>query len=163
MTVDAFYKTAGIKLKSNVYLSGAMQVDLKVKGAQLVRLELNLPSRTLEIFSAETNVYMVTGNGPETLERPIGILLARQNFKQPPSALRNVISNTTCSWPALDRLVGLKMCMDYQFPNVTHEIKSNYFILTGPTLFKLSLNKADPTAKSYLLEYKWERTQVKQQ
>ncbi|XP_076620317.1 apolipoprotein lipid transfer particle [Colletes latitarsis] len=158
MTVDAFYKSAGIKLRSNVYTSGAVQVHLSVKGLRSIRLSLGLPNKKMEVFSIGTDVLLMKGNGAELEEKPLSILITGQNNKKAiiPS---NVISNTSCSWTALDRLVGLKMCVNYQLPNVTKNPDAPYFLLSGPTLFKISLIKADPTAKNYLLEYKWEKTE----
>lgn len=162
MTVDAFYKNAGVKLRSNVYSTGAVQIRLDVKGWRLVRLSLGLPNKKMEVFSIGTDILLTTGTGAELEEKSLGILIAGQNDKHLKQAVvpGSVISNTTCSWAALDRLVGLKLCVDYQLSNVTKDPAAPYFILNGPTLFKISLIKADPTAKNYLLEYKWEKTEV---
>lgn len=67
----------------------------------------------------------------------------------------NLITKSICSWPAVDETVGLKLCGDYHFMNVTKINKAPYFILAGPTGFRLFLDKSDPTAKIYLFEYKW--------
>lgn len=163
MTVDAFYKSAGIKLRSNVYSSGAVKIHLDVKGLQSVRLSLGLPNKKMEVFSIGTDILLTTGKGSEVEEKPLGVLIAGQNVndKNWKQAIvpGGVISNTSCSWTALDRLVGLKLCVDYQLSNVTKNPSAPYFVLSGPTLFKISLIKADPTAKNYLLEYKWEKTE----
>lgn len=164
MTVDAFYKSAGIKLRSNLYSSGAVQIHLDVNGLQSVRLSLGLPNKKIEVFSIGTDILLTTGKGSEVEEKPLGVLIAGQNVndKNWKQAIvpGGVISNTSCSWTALDRLVGLKLCVDYQLSNVTKNPSAPYFVLSGPTLFKISLIKADPTAKNYLLEYKWEKTEV---
>ena len=162
MTVDAFYKTAGTKLRTNVYSSGAVQIHLEVKGVQSVKLSLGLPNKQMEVFSVGTDILLTRGNGAELVERPLGILIAGQNSND--RALipipKNVISNTSCTWAALDRLIGLKMCVNYQLSNATKDPNAPYFILNGPTLLKISLIKADPTAKNYLLKYTWEKTMV---
>ncbi|XP_058800590.1 uncharacterized protein LOC131669586 [Phymastichus coffea] len=158
MVVDAFYKSAGLKLKSSMHSVGAVEADLQIKSLRLARLNWKIPSHRMEVFSLTTDVLLIRLNGAEYKEHPIGILLQAKNVttpKQHPS----VIKNTTCSWSALDRLIGLKLCADYQFPNVTKDVNGSYFVLNGPTKFKLSLIKADPTANSYLLEYKWKRTE----
>lgn len=70
----------------------------------------------------------------------------------------NRIEQSLCSWPVIDKTVGLKLCMDYQFPNVvSRRSKAPHFILAGPSLFHMSLKKADPTAKVYLMEYKFDQ------
>ncbi|KAK2581438.1 hypothetical protein KPH14_005113 [Odynerus spinipes] len=161
MVVDAFYKSAGIKLRSSMYSSGSVQVHFNVKGPRLVQLNLGLPNNKIEIFSIITHVFLVETNGAESDETQLGLLITDRNRKSSKELIApgSIISNTTCSWQALDRLIGLKMCLDYQFANVTKNPNASYFLLNGPTLFKISVIKADPTAKSYLLEYKWERTE----
>lgn len=72
--------------------------------------------------------------------------------------IRNRVSESTCSWPSVEQTVGLKFCMDYHFPNVTKINNATYFILAGSSGFRLSLQKSDPTTKTYILEYKWEDT-----
>lgn len=69
----------------------------------------------------------------------------------------NRIEQSLCSWPAIDNTIGLKFCVDYRFPNIVTAKYSPYFILAGPSLFHVSLRKADPTAKIYLMEYKLEK------
>lgn len=70
--------------------------------------------------------------------------------------LKNRVSKSICSWPSVEQTVGLKLCADYHFPNVTKINNASYFILAGSSGVRLSLQKADPTTKTYLLEYKWE-------
>lgn len=153
MTVDAFYKSAAIKLRSNVYSSSAVRLRLDVKGMKLIRLNLELPNRKLEVFTVRTDILLVSGNGAETLEKP-----ATPSSGVP--AKYGTIANSTCSWPVVERLIGLKLCFDYRFSNVTEISNASYFILNGPTLFRTSVIKADPTAESYLFEYSWNATPV---
>ncbi|XP_012252389.2 uncharacterized protein LOC105683963 [Athalia rosae] len=162
MTVDAFYKSAGIRLRSNLYSSGAVRGHLNVKGMHLISLNLGLPNQRIEIFSAMTDVLLLSTNGANTEEIPVGMIVTSRDNKEVklPGSDIPVVSDRTCSWPALDKLVGLKLCTDYQFSNVTKNPNASYFVLNGPSLFKVSLIKADPSAKSYLLEYKWNRTET---
>ncbi|EGI63145.1 Apolipophorin [Acromyrmex echinatior] len=161
MTVDAFYKSAGLKLRTNLYTSGNMQLHLNLNNTRLVHVSLGLPNRKIEMFSFVSDVAFIKSNGGEVQEKPLGILVADQNQKNLQHLVipKNIVSNTTCSWAALDRLIGLKMCTDYQFTNVTKDPNAPYFVLNGLTLFKISLIKADPTAKNYVLEYSWNKTQ----
>ncbi|XP_015122764.1 uncharacterized protein LOC107045138 [Diachasma alloeum] len=146
MTVDAFYKSAAIKLRSNIYSSSAVRLKLEIKGMELIRLNVGLPNRKLEVFSMRTDILLVSGNeGATTETSAIGSLRHQPVY----------FANTTCSWPVLERLIGLKMCLDYQFPNTTEITDASYFLLNGPTLFRTLIIKADPTAESYLFEYKW--------
>lgn len=163
MMVDAFYKSAGLKLRTNLYSSGIMQLHLNLNNTRLVHVSLGLPNRKIEMFSLMSDVALIKSNGAEIQEKSLGVLVADQNQKNSRHRAvvpKNIISNTTCSWAALDRLIGLKMCTDYQFTNVTKDPNALYFVLNGLTLFKVSLIKADPTAKNYVLEYSWNKTQV---
>lgn len=138
-----------------------MQLHLNINNTRLVHISLGLPNRKIELFSLVSDVALIKSNGGDIQEKPLGILVADQkNSQQLAIVPQNIISNTTCSWTALDRLIGLKMCTDYQFTNVTKDPDAPYFILNGLTLFKVSLIKADPTAKNYVLEYSWNKTQV---
>lgn len=164
MTVDAFYKSAGLKLRTNIYSSGNVQLHLNINDTRLVRVSLGLPNRKVDVLSLLSDVAFIKVKGAEIEEKSLGILVADQdkkNSRHPVVIPKNIVSNTTCSWAALDRLIGLKMCTDYQFTNVTKDTKAPYFVLNGLTLFKVSLIKADPTAKNYVLEYNWNKTQVK--
>lgn len=71
----------------------------------------------------------------------------------------NRVSQSICSWPAVEKTVGLKLCADYHFMNVTKMRDAPYLLLAGPAGFRLSLQKSDPTAKKYLLEYRWTRSE----
>ncbi|XP_012534919.2 uncharacterized protein LOC105835859 [Monomorium pharaonis] len=160
MTVDAFYKSAGLKLRTNLYSSGIMQLHLNLNNTRLVHVSLGLPNRKIEMFSLVSDVALIKSNGGDVQEKPLGVLVADQNnSRYSVTVPKNIVSNTTCSWAALDRLIGLKMCADYQFTNVTKNPNAPYFVLNGLTLFKVSLIKADPTAKNYVLEYSWNKTQ----
>jgi len=64
-----------------------------------------------------------------------------------------------CSWQSLDRVLGLNFCANYQFPPCQLNTSSQC-IINGPAKLAASLQKADPTAKKYVLEYKWDTTKV---
>lgn len=147
MTVDAFYKSAGLKLRTNVYSSGNLQFHLNLNNTRLVRLSLGLPNRKIEVLSLVSDVALIKGNGAEIEEKPL---------EKP----KTVIANTSCSWPELHTLIGLRMCAEYRLTNMTGDSNAPFLLLNGLTYFKTSLLKADPTAKNYVLEYKWNKTQV---
>lgn len=87
--------------------------------------------------------------------------------------LDNKVTEHVCSWPSLDHTLGLKLCADIAFPNATQFLEDNNikmdllskrntvkhfwpsFLLNGPAKFALTLYKADPTAKEYVLQYNW--------
>lgn len=68
---------------------------------------------------------------------------------------KNKVSHSMCTWPAVDRTIGLKLCADYHFMNVTAMNKVPGFVLAGPSGFRLALQKIDPTARTYFMEYQW--------
>lgn len=80
----------------------------------------------------------------------------KNNVEQVQSGLsENLVSKSMCSWPVVDKTVGFKLCGEYHFINVTKINNAPYFILAGPSGFRLFLEKSDPTAKTYLFEYQW--------
>lgn len=52
MGVDAYYASTGIKLRTNMYSSSAVEGQLKVRGTKLVSLNFNLPKDKIEIINA---------------------------------------------------------------------------------------------------------------
>ncbi|XP_066998183.2 uncharacterized protein Apoltp [Anabrus simplex] len=138
--VDAYYAGTGIKLKTNLYTSSAIDGHLKVRGKRLVSLSFNVPKEKTEIITAQSELVVMHGE-EEELQR--GIEKGR-------------VEKHMCSWPSLDQTLGLNFCGVLQFPNATHQSNASKFLLNGPTKFGLSFQKADPSATKYLLEYKWE-------
>jgi hypothetical protein len=52
MGVDAYYASTGIKLRTNMYSSSAVEGQLKVRGTKLVSLNFSLPKDKIEIINA---------------------------------------------------------------------------------------------------------------
>nr|CAD7263142.1 unnamed protein product [Timema shepardi] len=142
MSVDAYYASTAIKLKTNLYSSSDFEGQLKVKGTRLISLNFNLPKNKTEIITAQSELIVMKGDEEE---RQTGITQGR-------------LDEHLCSNQTIDQTLGLKFCAHFQFPNASLITNSSTFILNGPTKFAVSLEKADPTAKKYLLEYKWETT-----
>lgn len=67
----------------------------------------------------------------------------------------NRLSSTMCSWDAVEKTIGLKLCSSYSLVNVSRIDSIPYVIIAGPTSFRFFVHKADPTANVYLFEYKW--------
>lgn len=53
MSLDAYYGSTTIKLKTNMYTSSAVEGSLKIDGSQLVSLKFSLPREKTEIFGAQ--------------------------------------------------------------------------------------------------------------
>lgn len=66
------------------------------------------------------------------------------------------VSNSICSLPSVEQTIGLAVCTDYHFSNVTRKKEAPYFILSGPSGLRIFVRKSDPTATLYSLEYKRE-------
>lgn len=139
MSLDAYYATTGIKLKTSMYTSSAVEGHVKIKGAKLVSIKFGIPKRNIDIFAAKSELYVMKGSEE----------IQQEGQKEA------YVTESACSWPAVEKTVGLQMCVDYHFSNVTQVNNASYFILAGPAGFRLSLQKTDPTATTYLLEYKW--------
>ncbi|XP_055847743.1 uncharacterized protein LOC129913211 [Episyrphus balteatus] len=146
LQTDAFYALSGIRVKSNLYSSSALEAKMKIRGANLVSFTFSLPQDKNEIFSARSEMIVMK----ESEEIPqVGIEKRR--------------SNTTCTWPVLDQAIGLKVCSSFSVPdlvvdsaNVTNHPS---LLLSGPMNISWILEKSDLSAKEFVFEYKW--TQVK--
>lgn len=53
MSVDAYYASAGIKLKTSLYTSSAIEGSIKIRGKKLVNIKFSLPKKTTEIFGVK--------------------------------------------------------------------------------------------------------------
>lgn len=53
MQSDFYYGSSGIRVKSNLYSSSAIETKLKVRGPRAISLQVNLPQDRNEIFSAK--------------------------------------------------------------------------------------------------------------
>ncbi|GLH12109.1 Apolipophorins, partial [Gryllus bimaculatus] len=134
MGVDAYYSSAGIRLKTNLYTSSAVDAQLKVRGKRLVSLAFNLPKDKIEIITAESELLVLAGAGAVELPQR--------------GDARGRVERRFCSWPALDQTLGLNFCADLQFPNASHRADAPGFLLNGPTRFSLAFQKADLTANN---------------
>ncbi|KAK9890371.1 hypothetical protein WA026_010464 [Henosepilachna vigintioctopunctata] len=139
LCVDAFYAKAGLKVKTNVYSSTAVQADLHVEGFKLTRLQISLPQEKSEIFNSRSE-----------------LLVLKHGKEVPQFGLKEyVIKKSICSWPVIEKTLRLRTCTEYHFVNVTKMRNAPYFILAGPAEFRIFLEKLDPTTKDFILEYKW--------
>lgn len=157
MGVDAYYASTGIKLKTSLYSSTAVEGNIKINGTKFVKVSFNLPKEKAEIITAQSELIVMKGDIEEVQS---GII-------------ENRVGDKICSWPSLDHTLGLKMCVDFAFPNATEYLNDSIiphtilpkrvlnftstpsFILSGPGKIALALCKADPTAKQYVLQYNW--------
>ncbi|XP_045507000.1 apolipophorins [Colias croceus] len=136
--------SSGIRLSSRLYTATAVEVKLSVRGVGLLRLDLSLPRDKQEIFAAKSELLVLHGDEE----------LPQQGLN------KNRIEQNTCSWSTFDKAIGIKVCAAYQFPNMTNLRDAPYFIMSGPAKYIVSLEKADPSAKTYALQYKWDRNET---
>ncbi|KAF5300365.1 hypothetical protein FQR65_LT00986 [Abscondita terminalis] len=142
MSVDAFYASSAIKLKTNVHTSTAIQGKVKVVGTELASVSFSIPNEKTAIFGAQSELIVVNGES-ETRQKCVD---------------NSEISYSTCSWPAIEKNIGLKLCGNYHYPNVTKLDHAPYFILSGPSGFELFVQKTESSINSYVFEYKWEKS-----
>ncbi|KAL1492708.1 hypothetical protein ABEB36_010924 [Hypothenemus hampei] len=136
MSLSAFYASTAIKLQTDMQSSIAAKADLKIKGTKLVSFKLSLPSETVRIFRARSEILV----------------------KQIPQEGQKMAtaSNSLCSWSLLSDGIGLKLCFDYSYKNTSSTTgDSPFFALAGPANLNIYVEKSDPTANDYLFAYKW--------
>lgn len=140
MQSDYFYGAAGIRVKSNLYSSSSFDTQLKVRGARLASVQFSLPQDRNDIFSARSEML---------------VLRHDQDIVQ--KGIMKRYSNSTCTWPFIDRALGLKVCAEYSLPDVSNSTTQlPSLIFTGPINLNIHLDKADLTAKTFLFEYRSE-------
>lgn len=140
MQSDYFYGSSGIRVKSNLYSSSSVDATVKIRGTKLASLQFNLPQDRNDIFSARSE-----------------LLVIRHNVEIPQIGIPKRYSNATCTWPFIERSIGLKVCADFSLPDVSNATKLYpSLLLAGPVNLNIYLNKADVTAKSFLFEYRWD-------
>lgn len=89
------------------------------------------------------------------------MIVVKGNEEQQQAGLRKTaLSKSVCSSPLVDKAIGLKLCANYYFANTTKISDAPYSILAGPAGFRVSLQKADPKDKDYLIEYKWTKNKA---
>ncbi|KAK6645660.1 hypothetical protein RUM43_001940 [Polyplax serrata] len=157
MGIDAYYASTGTKLKTSLHSSTAVDGHIKVEGTNFAKVTFNLPREKADIIAVQTEL----------------IVMKNDNEEVQSGITENRVAEKVCSWPTLDHTLGLKLCTDIVFPNVTtfpdddnfdlkllSKRKSDKvpwfsFMFNGPAKFAMALYKADPTAKEYALQYNW--------
>ncbi|XP_076260910.1 apolipoprotein lipid transfer particle isoform X2 [Rhynchophorus ferrugineus] len=138
MSLNSFYASTGIKLKTNMQSSVAVKGDLKIRGSRLVSVKFSLPKKNIKIFGARSELFVKQNN----------VDVSQHGL------ISKTVSNSICSWAALSNAIGLTLCMDYSFKNTSTNILAPSFVLSGPASFQIYIQKSDPTANIYLFEYK---------
>ncbi|GAB0088507.1 uncharacterized protein DMENIID0001_029540 [Sergentomyia squamirostris] len=139
MNTDLFYANTGIKVKSNLYSSSSVEANLKVRGTKLISLQLSIPQNRSDIFSARSELFVVKHDG----------LI-------PQKGIEKRYTNQTCTWPVMDKAIGLKLCTEYSLPDVSKTKDVPSLFLAGPGKIDIHVDKADPTAKIFLFEFRWD-------
>lgn len=141
MQIDLFHASTDIKVKSNIYSNYAFETDVKLKGNTYASISFKLPQDRNDIFSVRSQLTSQIDGRETSLY-----------------GITNRYMNSTCTWPSIDTMVGLKLCIDYSLPDVsdTEKIYPS-LVLSGPVVFDIHLDKADLSAKVFNFEYKWDR------
>ncbi|KAM3962221.1 LOW QUALITY PROTEIN: apolipoprotein lipid transfer particle [Aphomia sociella] len=136
--------SGGARVNARLYTATSVEARLALRGRQRVRLDLSLPADKQEIFAAKSELIILHGDKE----------LQQQGLNQ------NRIEQNTCSWGTFDNAIGIKVCAAYQFPNMTNLHNAPYFLMSGPAKYILSLEKADPSAKTYTVQYNWDKNET---
>lgn len=139
MQSDYFYGTSGIRVKSNLYSSTSVEAKLRVNGKNDVSLQFGLPQDRNDIISARSEL----------------IVLQHEREKRQPGIVKRY-ENSTCTWPGIERAIGLTVCSDYSLPEISKSEKIlPSLLLCGPIDIEVHIDKADLSAKTFSIEYKW--------
>lgn len=127
MQSDYFYGKSGIRVKSNLYSSVSVESNLKVDGKNFVSLQIGLPQDRNDIISARSELI---------------VLRHEKEIRQPGIAKR--YTNSTCTWPGVERAIGLKVCSDYSLPDVSKsERELPSLLLCGPVDVEVHIDKGE--------------------
>lgn len=143
MKADLFYDGCGVKVKANIYSSAAVESKLKLSlnpQNKMVSLQINLPQERNDILSVRSEM-----------------LVLKQDREIKQRGFRKRYANSTCTWPIVERAVGLKLCSDYSLPDVSKtKLAHPSLILSGPVKLDIHLDKTDPTARTYHFLFNWD-------
>lgn len=140
MQSDYFFGSSGVRIKCNLYSSSSVDAKLKIKGTQMASLQFSLPQDRNDIFSARSE-----------------LLVINHDRDLPQRGIAQRYSNSTCTWPFIDRAVGLQVCSEYSLPDVNNaSIEYPSLLLSGPVNLNIHLDKADLSAKTFVFEYRWD-------
>ncbi|KAH8395625.1 hypothetical protein KR222_003717 [Zaprionus bogoriensis] len=141
MQTDMYWGQSGIKVKSNLYSNSEVEAKLKMRGRNLISFAFNLPQDKNEIFSARSE-----------------LLVLKRDEELPQDGIENRRANSTCTWPVLDRAIGLQMCSHYSVPDLSNaEEALPSLLLSGPLNFSVLLQKSDLSVKKFVFEYNWDQ------
>lgn len=139
MQSDYFYGTSGIRVKSNLFSSSSIEANLTVDGKNYVSLQFGLPQDRNDIISARSEMI---------------VLRHEQEIRQP--GIQKRYENSTCTWPGVERAIGLKVCSDYSLPDISKSVRQlPSLLLCGPVSVEAHIDKDDLSAKTFSVEYKW--------
>lgn len=140
MKSDYFFGSTGANVRSNLYSSSSVETNFTVNGKNYISLQFGLPQDRNEIISVKSEMFIQRGD-TELMQKGI----------------RKRYNNSTCTWPLVERSIGLKVCSKYSLPDISKSPKSLPSLLfCGPISVSVHIDKSDLTAKNFLFEYRWE-------
>lgn len=124
MGVDAFVAKTGLKMVNILHTSTILDGALQLRDGKIFNLDFNMPQDKMEIFSAETHLY---------------VTYREQNREQKriPSQMWQW---KRCSCPTITEKTGLELCAEISLPNGKEMMM---LPMAGPAVARVYLTKQD--------------------
>ncbi|XP_077982070.1 uncharacterized protein LOC144437076 [Glandiceps talaboti] len=140
MTVCAFIAKTGLRTVTRMHSSVAVDGSISLDSGETFKVQFNVPENRMDIMDVSHKLYLVNSEFP--MELP-GI---RDNYRE----------YSKCTGRIIEKWAGVRLCGDLRYPNATQHNDAPFFPLTGPMSAKITLEKVDPTLKSYNMEAKYQ-------
>lgn len=139
LTIDLFYASTDVKVKTNIFSNFAFEANANIKGGSYASLKVKLPQDRNDILSIRSQLIASIKGKEELLY-----------------GIPDRWVNSSCSSPSIEEMIGLKLCVDYSLPDLSKSEK-NYpsLVLSGPVVFDIHLDKTDISAKIFNFDYSW--------
>ncbi|XP_053326459.1 uncharacterized protein LOC128501125 [Spea bombifrons] len=122
----------GLKWITGLKVTTSLDGGIQVKHGQDLKVVLNTPEESVEIFDFSSQLYMVTVGGLEKITKPL-----------------DQIERKSCMSEEVSKLLGWQPCLELSYRNTSRVLS---FPLSGPAKASLVLSKHDKGVRQYLLE-----------
>jgi hypothetical protein len=144
MSVDTGFIRTGVQVKSTMHATDGVQGKIVVRGSKVVSVHVDAPEETTNLFSYDTNLFIIHKNQKRAI--------------QPTNQIHIIHQECSPSW--VSHYLGLQLCgeLDFYPPSKSGPRGP----LSGPSHAAIVLHKTD-TQTSYNFDYSWTVEQVKKQ